>query len=66
MGQNQREQIVLFQLLLMVGSDDEQQDEQHEETSSSISPEPVRRSTRDRKPPAWRQSGQFDLSKSVG
>ena len=48
------------------GSDDEQQDEQPDETSSSISPEPVRRSTRDRKPPAWMQSGQFDLSKSVG
>ena len=46
------------------GSDDEQQDEQSDESSSSVSSEPVRQSTRDRKPSAWMQSGQFDLSKS--
>ncbi|CAG2226334.1 BTBD3_6 [Mytilus edulis] len=30
------------------------------------SPEPVRRSTRERQQPAWMRSGTFDLSKSVG
>ena len=46
--------------------DDEQQEEQPDESFSPSSPEPLRRSTRERKPPAWMSSGQYDLCKSVG
>ncbi|CAG2188330.1 unnamed protein product [Mytilus edulis] len=49
-----------------VSSEDSQQEDSPDEASTASSPEPVRRSTRERQQPAWMRSGTFDLSKSVG
>ncbi|XP_063399507.1 uncharacterized protein LOC134684155 [Mytilus trossulus] len=46
--------------------EESQQEDSPDEASTASSPEPVRRSTRERQQPAWMRSGKFDLSKSVG
>jgi len=46
-------------------TEDEVQEDILDDSTSSSSPEPVRRSTRERKPPDWMRSGAYDLAKSA-